>query len=679
MKKTNLLLLLFIFFGTEIMAYDAVLFDGTGKTSKEKLAAMSIAGIVNRDTAQLFLKNVYETWSYNMTDENWQAIYEEKGEVTFTVINTLGELIDHFRDHLNGAVTYESTRVYGNFSGQAFRWQAEYAALIGGLTNRIPLVEDDANTYNLDITDSVFVEDAFDDDAGRYVPCRIEDENHIWNNPDFSEEEAYLTLLRWGVDTLLPICNTSKFYIREITDFSIQNRMFQVNLAGTSSLDFYSLSDAKAEIIEDVLIYLHEKNPTEIFHIYGWIHPEPLAQWFACYGASFHETLMANLSWHSSFPVPERTYTPPAAVNSEELTVENKYYVTFIGTEGDACNWVVGLQSGAWLSENRGDVPVSWGWNLHIFDICPFIAGYYYDTGTENDGFISVTSPLGYAYPDLWGDDVWNGAVNETRRLMDKFGVKEMYGYKHYASSGAIVYRGKEIMNSYNFQRYGEFQAEVECPLTILFDPLLPSQYPVTRGGSLLFSHSGDGSFYGESSDIYALKYRILDILKSKEPPTFLLGGYQRLRQDNFYNRSDPSNADISIKMLNQAVGMLKDDPEIGDKIEVVTTEKFSALMQKHVPYWSVEQNQKQKNQLQQNYPNPFMHLTRISYSLKSSTHVKLCLYDVCGKQLQVLVNEMKPQGVHHYTLQGKNLSKGVYFYTLTTNGHTETKRLIKK
>lgn len=661
----------------QLFAYDAVKFMGSGKTTWEKYIAMTIAGIVNRDSARLYLQNVYETWSYNKTDESWAGIYASRGDVTFETISSIDMLIEKFSDQIEGIITYDPNVTYGNFSGQNFMWQGEYAMLIGGLTNRIPIPYTDVQYYDYEVVDSILLIDNFDDDESIYVPGQLNNDKHPWNDTNLSKEERYLKLLNWGVQYLLPRCNPDKFYIREITDFTVQQQMFQVNLAGTSSLDIFSMSEPKADILEAVLQYLHDKNPQRIFHVYGWIHPEPMVQWINAMGASFHETLLGNLSWHSSFPVERHELTPPASVDEDELELEDKYYITFVGTEGDACNWVVGLQSGAWLSYARGSVPVNWGWNLHIFDICPFIAKYYYDTGTENDGFISVTSPLGYAYPDLWEEDVWQGAVDSTKALMDKFNIDDMYAYKHYASTGLWNYRGKEISNSFNFSKLGEFQQEVGADLTMLFDPKLPNQKWTENYGALLYNHVGDNTFYGVSNNVNTLANKVIGMLKKKKSPSFLFAGYQRLRQDDFNYRSDPSDADISIPMLAEAVDLIKSDPEIGEKVEVITIEKFSALMRKKIIVGIDDNINNRTLEDVFCYPNPCSDVLNISSDATYVKNYEVQISDISGKIIHTENIGSQNNGRFDLQISVRNFTEGIYFCTLKNNKGQITKKVI--
>ncbi|NLH62282.1 MAG: T9SS type A sorting domain-containing protein [Ignavibacteriales bacterium] len=651
--------------------YKAVLYNGTGAGSQEKLLAMTLAGIVNRDSARLYLLNVYETWSYNQTDEKWRDIYRSYGNVQFDSVQIVSQLIDKFREYIQGGISYDPNRYYSNFSGQNFRWQAEQAAMIGGLCNRLPVTSAMATLYNLPLSDSVLITDSFNDDSPVWVTGKVDNPTHPWNNTSLNEEARYLTLLNWGVQNILPLCNPSKFYIREITDWTVSQKMFQVNLAGTDGLDLNSMSVSKADILENVLTYLNTKNSDRIFHIYGWIQPEPMTQWFAFFGSSFHETLLGNLSFHSSFQVEQQYFIPKSKVDPDTVEPDNKYYIIFIGSEGDAANWVVGFQSGAWFSADRGKVPVGWGWNLHLFDECPFLAKYYYDTGTQNDGFLSVTSPLGYAYPDLWSGAVLQNAIDTTKYLMNRFGVDNIYGYKHYAGAGMMTYRGKTISNSFNFQKYGQFQKAIDAKLTMLFDPQLPTQIPITGYQALMFNHTGDGSFYGTATNLTEMANRIITNIKKQTKPGFLIAGYQRFRQDN----ASISSADITMPRLIQVVNLIKADPIVGMDVEVVTPEMFSVLMRKKLGLLNTreDENIPVGFALHQNYPNPFNPETVIRYQLPVSSKVTLGIYDILGKEVTKLVDKEQEAGRYQVTFDASKLASGVYICRIIAGDFVKT------
>jgi len=85
---------------------------------------------------------------------------------------------------------------------------------------------------------------------------------------------------------------------------------------------------------------------------------------------------------------------------------------------------------------------------------------------------------------------------------------------------------------------------------------------------------------------------------------------------------------------------------------------------------------------LSQNYPNPFNPNTAISYSVPTSTHVTLKIYNVMGKEIKTLVNETRSAGIHSVTWDGTNnagqkVTSGIYFYSLKADNFTDTKQMI--
>ncbi|MBK7632273.1 MAG: T9SS type A sorting domain-containing protein [Ignavibacteriales bacterium] len=80
---------------------------------------------------------------------------------------------------------------------------------------------------------------------------------------------------------------------------------------------------------------------------------------------------------------------------------------------------------------------------------------------------------------------------------------------------------------------------------------------------------------------------------------------------------------------------------------------------------------------LSQNYPNPFNPSTKLSYSITQPSIVSLKVYDVLGTEIETLVNEEKPVGVHELTWNAANLPSGVYFYRFQAGDFVQTKKMI--
>ena len=80
---------------------------------------------------------------------------------------------------------------------------------------------------------------------------------------------------------------------------------------------------------------------------------------------------------------------------------------------------------------------------------------------------------------------------------------------------------------------------------------------------------------------------------------------------------------------------------------------------------------------LMQNYPNPFNPATTISYTIPENGLVTIKVYDILGKDVAELVNEIKEVGSYAVTFNAAELPSGIYFYTLTSGNFTTTKKLI--
>jgi hypothetical protein len=83
------------------------------------------------------------------------------------------------------------------------------------------------------------------------------------------------------------------------------------------------------------------------------------------------------------------------------------------------------------------------------------------------------------------------------------------------------------------------------------------------------------------------------------------------------------------------------------------------------------------KFKLGQNYPNPFNPSTKISYTLAAKSMTRLSVYDILGREVAVLVNEVQNAGSYDVTFTANNLSSGIYFYKLVSSETTSTMKMI--
>jgi photosystem II stability/assembly factor-like uncharacterized protein len=87
---------------------------------------------------------------------------------------------------------------------------------------------------------------------------------------------------------------------------------------------------------------------------------------------------------------------------------------------------------------------------------------------------------------------------------------------------------------------------------------------------------------------------------------------------------------------------------------------------------------------LNQNTPNPFSKLTAISYQLKAASHTTLQIYDLAGRLVETLVDEVQEPGVYkvEWDSNPNRVRSGIYFYRLTSRfgqagDFTATRKLV--
>lgn len=80
---------------------------------------------------------------------------------------------------------------------------------------------------------------------------------------------------------------------------------------------------------------------------------------------------------------------------------------------------------------------------------------------------------------------------------------------------------------------------------------------------------------------------------------------------------------------------------------------------------------------LSQNYPNPFNPSTSINFAIPKSGNVTLKIFDVLGKEVATLLNEVKTAGTYKVDFNASNFTSGVYFYRLESGDFADIKRMV--
>jgi len=91
----------------------------------------------------------------------------------------------------------------------------------------------------------------------------------------------------------------------------------------------------------------------------------------------------------------------------------------------------------------------------------------------------------------------------------------------------------------------------------------------------------------------------------------------------------------------------------------------------------TIKNEDKLEYKLSQNYPNPFNPVTKINFSLPKQGFATLKVYDILGREVRILINEMKQAGNYSVDFDASHLSSGIYFYRLESGSFSNVKKMI--
>jgi len=86
--------------------------------------------------------------------------------------------------------------------------------------------------------------------------------------------------------------------------------------------------------------------------------------------------------------------------------------------------------------------------------------------------------------------------------------------------------------------------------------------------------------------------------------------------------------------------------------------------------------------ELEQNFPNPFNPQTTIAFSVPQTSRVRLVIFNLLGQKIVTLVDDVLPAGRRQIVWYGRDqsgneVSSGIYFYHLSADEYTETRKMV--
>lgn len=131
------------------------------------------------------------------------------------------------------------------------------------------------------------------------------------------------------------------------------------------------------------------------------------------------------MSVHAAIPRTFEPYEQDHATEESVGEVENKVYVAFMNTDGDATFSMTRLHSKRLRDPEHGELPYSFGFLPAACDLMPGVARYLYEHKHPNDYYAAATCGAMYTYPAMHPD--MRSYLDMTRAYMNRSGLRVAY------------------------------------------------------------------------------------------------------------------------------------------------------------------------------------------------------------------------------------------------------------
>ncbi|MEY4242772.1 MAG: hypothetical protein RLZZ245_357 [Verrucomicrobiota bacterium] len=146
------------------------------------------------------------------------------------------------------------------------------------------------------------------------------------------------------------------------------------------------------------------------------------------YGARYGQT-HGNSSFWQHVPLDQPGQPVPLPQVREVSVLENKTYVNFGWGSADAIDLSYALMAGFWGDPNRGQIPVTWGFNPLLAQYAPAMVEYYAKTATPKDSFWVGPSGAGYTHPSAMSPSQLQLYTEDTQMGIHQLGISPAVDY----------------------------------------------------------------------------------------------------------------------------------------------------------------------------------------------------------------------------------------------------------
>jgi len=330
----------------------------------EKNLLTCFQGLVNRNQTRVYL-------IHSETDQFWLNYYQTEFGIDNEIVAEPNILLEKYAKELSGYIIYD----------QKMPHSLNLATTLGAIENALPVtksLESHLSQFGLkqiaDLTGRwQHLYDAYEWALQELQPhCH---QNLVaqlcvhyphWSMSTFTNRDYVMTHQIFSVDI-----SSSE---RDKRDYALMKKIYQAYPEGALVLGWHCVRDKEHEAIA-------------------------LAAEFGHYGLCSLNS--PNLTVHSSIQLKAPTKITQRPLHKQDLKVENKVYIAYMATDGDAAWFVQNLIQTDWASPAHGQFKYSWGFLPLAVDLMPGMVQFYFEKMLPNDYFVAGPSGATYTYPHL--------------------------------------------------------------------------------------------------------------------------------------------------------------------------------------------------------------------------------------------------------------------------------------
>ena len=495
MKKTTIISLLLLcacaftqgkefptFFPKMKAVQEAVYLNISTDQTEAKLISRVFQGIINRDSAELFLgDDSHEVTWFKYTNKPFRR---PAYNITSGDNRGLRTLFRNYKDRLDKLVVCD-------FKINAFSWNM--AVMMASAENALPVSED--------LKNKLVAEFGWDKE--------IVDIRNRWS----TLSEAY----DWAITELMPKLNKKIIFSLGLRDDwkSFPWRLYDYAVA-TRSFTFWldNHSTEGKNIIKRILNT--EGYPKNSFVLGYGMHGDDLNDAINPEGWGFLVgDIFPNASFYSSFPTETFKQPEPKAVTAEK----GKVYVALHWSDGDNIQFNHNATYDIFNQQGRGKVPVGMTMAASLQELNPVLLEYFYKNLTPNDELVAGPSGFQFIYGDKYNENNYEKWLETNQKWLETAGF-------HTAC----------LWNTTNKERFGRYMQT--CGLQGVFDGFENNKerYEVGKDGEGVVCIL-QGAHCWEEGDVYK---DLISVKPNGQKPVFRnvyliaasyggVGGYERL------------------------------------------------------------------------------------------------------------------------------------------------------